>query len=87
MRTAEQSDNNENSSNETSDNGISPKIYNPTPVHPKANQILSFPVTLASVIIHIPVDGQEFDYFDYFERVNGHKGNESNQNSQRLCVV
>lgn len=31
-------------------------LHNPTPIHPKANQIISFPITLASVIIHFPED-------------------------------
>ena len=29
-------------------------LYNPTPIHPKANQIISFPTTMATVIIHFP---------------------------------
>jgi hypothetical protein len=29
-------------------------LHNPTPIHPKANQIISFPETMATVIIHFP---------------------------------
>lgn len=29
-------------------------LHNPTPIHPKANQIISYPATLTSVTIHFP---------------------------------
>lgn len=38
----------------------STKLHNPTPIHPKANQIFSFPTTLTSVVIHFPQEQLDF---------------------------
>lgn len=36
-------------------------LHNPTPIHPKANQIISFPTNLTSVVIHFPDDSNSND--------------------------
>lgn len=41
---------------ESNNKSSSVTLYNPTPIHPKANQILSFPATMAIVTIHFPDD-------------------------------
>lgn len=51
------------------------KLYNPTPIHPKANQIIAFPVTLSSVVIHVPLDGHQEFRKEPFEMKNKFNSN------------
>lgn len=38
-------------------------LYNPTPIHPKAQDIITFQTALSSVVIHIPTKNPENNYF------------------------
>lgn len=52
-------------------------LHNPTPVHPKANQIISFPTTMATVTIH----------FLENQNTNDLITNNNNDNNHKTCMV
>lgn len=54
-------------------------LHNPTPVHPKANQIISFPTTMATVTIHYLQDQNTNDLIT--------NNNKDNNNYNKICMV
>lgn len=53
-------------------------LHNPTPVHPKANQIISFPMTMATVTIHFLEDQNTNDFIT---------NNNNDKNDNKICMV